>query len=331
MGKSKNWTDEEKDFLRENWGYHSVGYIAKKLGRSENAILIKVQRFHLGAFLEAGEYISLNQLSVIFCGKGKGDYTVRTVWVREGLPIHYKQVNKCRFAMVKMPEFWKWAEHHREIVDFSRLEKNELGPEPKWVAQARKVDYGKPKVRIWTKCEDELLQRMVKRGNFLDEIAKNLSRTEAAVKRRIYDLALSGELVKRAHKAWSDEDVEKLLQLRADGYSWEKIGEHLGRSALACRGKFERLYNPQYRHTYYARTYKGVLKDCFQRNQCIHYKKALGCAKNGTNCDECEFFCRRKEDDDSSGWNSVKQVDVAKEMLEKFKAEKEKCYEQQSD
>lgn len=316
---ARKWTDEEKDYLRENWGRTPIGSIAKKLGRSENAILIKAARWHLGAFLDAGDYISLNQLAVIF-----GQYNVKTIWVREGLPTHNKKVRECRFAIVKLSDFWEWAKDHRELVNFSRLGKYDLGPEPKWVEKARKVDSEKNRKRKWTKAEDGLLENMVKRGCHIDEIARKLQRSENTIRSRIYDLALPYKIPRRKSKPWNDDEIEKMLQLRADGHSWEKIGEQLERSAQSCVGKYERLCNPQYLPAYRARTGKGALRDCFQRDQCVHYKLALGCERNGTNCDDCEFFQRRKDDDENgSGWNSANRINTAKELLEKFRAGKE--------
>lgn len=67
-GVKPNWTPEEKAYLEENWGRISIGTIAKNLGRSENAILIKACRFGLGPYLESGEYITLNQLLIALKG-----------------------------------------------------------------------------------------------------------------------------------------------------------------------------------------------------------------------------------------------------------------------
>lgn len=55
----RNWTQEEVDYLRNAWGNVRLGLICKNLSRSENSVLQKVYRLHLGAFLENSIYISL--------------------------------------------------------------------------------------------------------------------------------------------------------------------------------------------------------------------------------------------------------------------------------
>lgn len=60
MGKI--WKPEELEYLQDQWGYSSVKAIAKALGRSENAINIKAFKLKLGAHLDSGQYLSLNQL-----------------------------------------------------------------------------------------------------------------------------------------------------------------------------------------------------------------------------------------------------------------------------
>ena len=58
MGVGKNWTKQEEEYLTENWGTLSVARIAKNLGRTENAIIVRKCRLGLGAFLDNGEYVT---------------------------------------------------------------------------------------------------------------------------------------------------------------------------------------------------------------------------------------------------------------------------------
>lgn len=47
MRRGVLWTEEDKDFLRQNWKGHSAGVIAKKLGRTRNAVMGAVHRLGL--------------------------------------------------------------------------------------------------------------------------------------------------------------------------------------------------------------------------------------------------------------------------------------------
>ena len=48
LGK-RPWTPEDENYLAEKWGYASVPAIAKKLNRTENAVVVRAQRLGLGS------------------------------------------------------------------------------------------------------------------------------------------------------------------------------------------------------------------------------------------------------------------------------------------
>lgn len=126
--------------MQEKWGSTSIKVLARSLGRSENAIIVKAQRMKLGAFLEAGDYMTLNQLYAAL-GVSSGVAYRRTSWIRKrGFPVSYKTVRSNKFQIVKLADFWKWAEQNQDILDFSRFEPLSLGKEPDWVEQKRRFD-----------------------------------------------------------------------------------------------------------------------------------------------------------------------------------------------
>ena len=244
MGQARNWTKDELEYLEEHWGNTSIITIAKNLNRSVGGVRLKASRLHLGAFLESSELVSLSQVIREF---GMSYTTTRMIWEREGLPLHRKKVNNNSFLVVDIEEFWDWAEQHKELIDFSRLTRYTFGREPKWVEDIRRVNYRENyKPASWTKNDDCILEDMLKRGKYhINDIAHRLGRSEGAVKRRIYDLALPYKAKRHNQRRWTNEEVKKMLTLRADGHRWEIIGDKLGRSASACRGKFELLCNPR--------------------------------------------------------------------------------------
>lgn len=62
MGKCRNWTAEEIDYLNEAWGNVSIPRIAAHLNRSEGGVVLKAQRLRLGRFDSSGDYVTFNQL-----------------------------------------------------------------------------------------------------------------------------------------------------------------------------------------------------------------------------------------------------------------------------
>lgn len=248
--KHKRWTDEEETVLAECWGSVSIPGLARKLGRSENAIKVRANRMRLGAYLESGNCAPLNQVyQALNGGVNRGGGSL-DCWIRAGLPFRMKKVRRSHFKVIDMEEFWTWAEEHKGLFDFSKLEKNTLGPEPDWVNEKRRIDQAKAKQIVatpWTPEDDSKLRCMLHEYRYTyDEIAAALHRTEGAVKRRLSTLGIRERPLRRDPKPWTDDEVRQLIELHARGYTPDAIGRVLGRSGLCVRGKIERIANPEY-------------------------------------------------------------------------------------
>ena len=247
MGIGKNWTKQEEEYLSENWGTLSVATIAKNLGRSENAVVVRKCRMGLGAFLDNGDYVTWNQLQHAIGSGNCGGYKM-TSWIKNrGFPVHTKRVNNNSFMVVYLDEWWIWAEKNRDILDFSKFEENALGLEPDWVKDKRRHDYEKSrkyKKTPWTKAEDEKLRRLLSKGNYTyDELSKILHRTNGAIQRRICELKITERPVKADnHTRWTENDFKRLGDLIKAGYGYDLIAEEIGKSAKACRGRVYQMY-----------------------------------------------------------------------------------------
>lgn len=254
--RNKSWSEAEDAYLQDKWGVVSIQGIAKALGRTENAVLNRKNRLGLGAHLDGGTDISYNQLLVELYGHGNGSYAKARL-IRHGIPVKEHRVLKNRFKVIDIDEFWKWAEEHKDLLDFSRLQPFALGPEPEWAKLKRKLDIDKRRKTKknhnapWTVSEDAKLRRMIEKGTYTyTDIASELRKTEGAVKRRILDLGIEGRPMRKPNKPWTEDEVEKLLRMKEQGYDWIHMSQELGRSALAVRGKYERLQNPEYMKRY---------------------------------------------------------------------------------
>lgn len=246
MGQARNWTTKEKRYLEDNWGSVSMQTLMAKLDRNKNAILIMVQRLGLGAFLDNGDYISYSQLLMALFGidDPSSAYRLNTSWL--DFPVKYKRVHKNRFKVVYLDEFWEWAEDNKRKIDFSKVEENILGAEPEWVKRKRKIDFEcRMKTSPWTKAEDLKLERMLLQHKYnYTDLSAEFNRTEGAIRRRIWDLALEVRPVRAKNRAWSQEEVAILVFMYDEGWSIEKIGQRLGRTGQSIRGKLGLLDNP---------------------------------------------------------------------------------------
>lgn len=242
MGQNRNWTLEEKKYLENSWGNVSIETIMKKLNRSRNAINVMVQKLGLGAFLENGDYVTWNQLlKAIGCGNGSGYKT--TSWVKNrGFPLHMQKVGTNSFKVVRIDEFWGWAEKNKDFLDFSKFEENILGIEPDWAKEKRRQDIEDSHKYIktpWTAAEDAKLIRLLGQQKYnYDDLSRLIRRTNGAIQRRICDLGLKDRPVKaNNHIKWTKEDLQTLGELVKAGCSYESISEKLGKSSKAIRGK----------------------------------------------------------------------------------------------
>ena len=125
-------------------------------------------------------------------------------------------------------------------IDFSKMEENILGLEPDWVKRKREIDFKcRAKTSPWTKAEDlKGLERLLNQYKYsYTDLSAEFNRTEDAIRRRIYDLAIDIKPVRAKNKKWTPEEEETLISMYEDGWSLEKIGQRLGRTGQSVRGK----------------------------------------------------------------------------------------------
>lgn len=254
----KKWTESEDRYLEEHWGSTSLGTIAKNLGRSENAVVVRIQRLHIGPGLMNGNRISFSQFTQAVYGI-KGYTYLKNRLTKVGFPFHSQIIrghNHKRFTTVDIDEFWKFAEQNKDLFDFSRMEPFALGPEPEWATLKRKLDTerlrkGHSHNDRWTEDEDRLLEDLLKEYRYTyKDLAEKLHRTEGAIKRRIVTRGIRERPVKNENRLWTTNEEQKLIEMRSQGYGWDNIAEELGRTALCVRGKYERMLNPEYMKQY---------------------------------------------------------------------------------
>lgn len=243
--RHRKWTQKELEYLEDSWGTISIESIATNLGRTKDAVQLKASRIGLGAFLEAGDYISLNVLYRALRKESSGSGYTLNQWIEKGLPVKTKEVKGSSFKVINLDDFWKWAEKNRTIIDFSQLEENILGKEPDWLPEQRRADkkMAKFKKTPWTETEDRRLRNLLREFKYsYRELSEILNRTEGAIKRRILDLGYKERPVKMPnHNPWTAEEVNIVIELFNKGYQPDIMTRHINRSAQAIRGKIERM------------------------------------------------------------------------------------------
>ncbi|KOR24160.1 hypothetical protein [Clostridium sp. L74] len=230
--KTRNsiWTEEEEEYLQRRYGKTTLKRIAKKLGRSENAIEIKAGRLGLSSALEATGELTAAEIAKVF----KIDaHVVVDKWIKnKGLKAQYKAVRcKRKFWRIKTEDFWKWAKDNKGIINFSKLEKNLLGKEPNWVDSERKKDFKerpKRQYKLWNELEDRKLKNLWKTSRSLKELAEFLNRSPSSVRNRSTRLGLKP--CRKVNIPWTDEEVNTVIRMKKDGALDREIAWELGRS-----------------------------------------------------------------------------------------------------
>lgn len=249
MNNRRHWTKEEEIFLEDKWGVVAIDGIARILKRTVSSVKNKSQRIGLGDPLTHIDGITISQLSQVL----NKHYGTLKNWIEKyDFPVRRKRVTlEKRVLYVDYNDFWKWAYENKQMLDFARLERLSLGPEPDWVEVKRKADEirllhrPQPHNTAWSNNDDNKLKWMLERNRYTyPEISDELKRSEGAIKSRIRDLKLNMKPVRlNNHNGYSAEEVKKIKKMVSKGFCFTEIAKRLdnNRSASGVRGKLERL------------------------------------------------------------------------------------------
>mgnify|MGYP003772694493 CR=1 FL=1 len=250
VGRFRIWTEEEELYLQDHWGSKSVSLIAKHLKRPYGGV--RRRATELGLLDPTLHYdgITVRQLTIAL---GVSGSTTKTWIQHHDFPAKQKIFSKKqRIYVVSFDDFWEWAEKHKHLINFSKLEPLILGKEPEWVKEKRKIDRKKFKERRpWTKEEKKKLISMVNSYQYTyPEIASRLKRPEASIKRKLLDLNIKARpLSLDKHIKYTDEELNQITDMLMKGYSFNAIADELNKntkrdfhkSASGIRGKLERM------------------------------------------------------------------------------------------
>jgi DNA-binding CsgD family transcriptional regulator len=170
----------ELQIIKEYIGKESIAAIAKRINRSAIGLEMKINRMGMSNTKTYSGMMTAGELASVL---GIERNTV-IGWVnRHGLIAKQRITrHKRKFTFIEVEDFWEWASNNKCKVDFSRLEKNSLPPEPNWVEAERKNT--KEKVyRCWTTAEEKILLELSLEKSF-KEIARILGRTPYSVEKK---------------------------------------------------------------------------------------------------------------------------------------------------
>ena len=108
-----------------------------------------------------------------------------------------------------------------------------LAPEPK------KKCTDKRKITMWTEEMVEQLIALHREGLTFTQISEQMRISKSSVASKVRVLIEAGVLKSRVEEiAWPAEDIELMMQLRAEGRTWGEIADRLGRKITACHNAY---------------------------------------------------------------------------------------------
>lgn len=267
--RKAGWKPEELEYLQEVWGQKTIPQIARKLGRSVNAVKVKSYRMGLGGQKWYGEMMSGRKVSELL---GVDVHTVCDLWIGKcGLKGARKRLGNSQktTTIILFEDLLEWLKEHQDLWDSRRVEPYALGMEYDWLKEKRAADAMLPerKKQKWTREEDARLVAMFRKGNMTyaqmgDELGRPASGVEHRLKR--IDVWGTGESIEARAK-----------RRRAEAERFERMALMV-RLQRAMQTRLNSLgYEPYW-----------------QKGLCAHWDDVKGCGAGQTDCDSCTEFAR---------------------------------------
>ncbi|MGE7305723.1 hypothetical protein AAXE64_27840 [Priestia megaterium] len=278
-----HWTDEDVAALEKYWSYVTIEGIAKKLNRTVLSVTNKAKHLGLGSPVDYSiDSMSLSRLSEVV----GVDYKTMKEWHKSlGLPAKKQRFSAKRTVlMVKIKDFWKWAEQYQARIDFSKVDKGILLPEPKWFHTAAKhheklnLKYKRHKTP-WTYEDDRVLRGMCNACKFTyEDISARLLRNEKAIRSRIEFLGIKLKpltekkvypddvLAPRPKKRWTKEEDQILREMtECQEYTYVDICRKLDRSLASVDSRMRLLKFKQrpLSYVYYSSKEEEMVKEMY--------------------------------------------------------------------
>lgn len=167
------WTKQEDEYLIKKFLGQSVATSAKMLKRSVPSVKHRAARLGLNRYIDN---LSVKMVAKCF----NVDYSVVKRWIdKYNLPVEKSKNSNMR--SIDTVEFWKWADNHRDIINWSKYEMGSLAPEPRWIDRARSNYKTTNSRKRITNDEISRVRKMWNQGLTCEDIAEQIGRSVYSV------------------------------------------------------------------------------------------------------------------------------------------------------
>lgn len=173
----RRWTQEELQMVEEMSSSYTVEMIAKKLGRSFDAVNLKMNELGIPGFRRSTDMLTVNQVSIMFNVQNR---TIVTKWKKKGLFIR----RHGYYRMIQQESLIKYLQEHPEDWNAADVTDDSLIMSYPWYKEKRRQDV---KSRyFWTTSEVAKMKHLRRQGYSLREIAEKMGRSESSIKYKLY-------------------------------------------------------------------------------------------------------------------------------------------------
>ena len=173
----RKWTQEELQTLEEMIGTFTVKRIAKQLGRSFDAVNIKLNRMGLEGFEKSTDMLTMRQVCLML---GVQSRVVKNKWQSKGLHI----MRRGNYIVIRQQDLIKYLKNHPEDWNAAKIPDDSLIMGYSWYKEKKKTD---KKTRYhWTPDEESKLRFLRYQGYSIREIAEQMGRSESSIKYKLY-------------------------------------------------------------------------------------------------------------------------------------------------
>jgi len=221
------WKDNQIDYVIINYGkksYEEIGN-SKIIQKTADAVRQMAQTvLKLG---DPKEYDECLTKTTLLKRINISDSLMNKYIKKYGLPaIKRKIAFKREYNLIKISDFWKWAEKYKDIIYWNKFKEGVLGTEPKWTIEARrKFRETKPLNHglNYTNEDDKYIMSAYKAGISIKSIAETLKRGEWSINRRI--TFINAERTRNIN--WTDEKKAELIKLSKEGFTINEISKKM--------------------------------------------------------------------------------------------------------
>lgn len=182
----RRWTPEEIEYLDDNRAYKTAESMAKKLGRSTNAVQCQMCRRALCSYRTASDWLTVYDIYRMI---GIAPSTIKGKWQRKGLCI----MRVGRYNMVSQDSLLRYLKAHPEDWNANAVNDDTIFVGVTWFDKI-KSQQTVPKRNCfpWSQQDVDVLMEMRSTSCGLQEIADRLGRTKNGVKSKLVRMRVCG-------------------------------------------------------------------------------------------------------------------------------------------